>query len=697
VDVNLQPASTEADLLYSRQVGASVRHHMGAVRSVDALTVLFSGLAHMVTTSTNLRAEESVGADDNSVMGFFLRRCWCDFTALPFEASCALVAACRRYVSEADLPRSTLKTRVGVERFLAATSARMERQAGAAPRAALEAAAADAEAAAPRLPAVQGARAVGARLHADAAAVVGRLHHRFDRPLDPEVPSVAVVAAGDVPPPYIIGGLPGGRTHAPRLQGAALAQGMAHARLGEVGSALAALNEAMRAAQQAGDSDTLCHALAGLCQVLGDATPGSVAQQLPRRPGVGPAEAHALELARMLRRLLARAEALGLPHLAAYARLAAARARLLDPPAPAPRHPEDADAPPAPSAAAVDTSAAARYVGHLHLAAALAAAVPVAPPANSGFACLRILRGLGDMFAPLPDVFSAGLLGARGAAAGEVGALAAAAPLLRAAGWGVFGGGRVGLAHTLAFLDVHGATARAEEACTAWAQAATAVAAAHGPGAGRLVLALAARRFPRSQSRALAAARWTVAHEAALHHHDLPRAMALATRLAGLATPGDATAAGWRLDGEERIVRTQLAGNLHAEAARGAAALAAAAAAARQPLAATRAALLAARARVAAGAAAAAGAVPYLLRVLRQAQDMHADLLAAEAAVLLAQAWSGEGPARRREARRAAGGALPLILAHGPVELRQRARQALAEIVMAGCSTKEEILGESEW
>jgi hypothetical protein len=59
----------------------------------------------------------------------------------------------------------------------------------------------------------------------------------------------------------------------------------------------------VRIAQQNGDHVCLAHALALLCQVLGDTTPTTITA-LSRAPGASPAARHQAQLAQLLRRCL---------------------------------------------------------------------------------------------------------------------------------------------------------------------------------------------------------------------------------------------------------------------------------------------------------------------------------------------------------------------------------------------------------
>jgi hypothetical protein len=180
------------------------------------------------------------------------------------------------------------------------------------------------------------------------------------------------------------------------------------------------------------------------------------------------------------------------------------------------------------------------------MATRLAASTPAVPPLASGAASARVLRGVGDLFTSTASLFAPSMAGMQSSAATEVEHLAAGAHLLQAAAWELRGSRQLSQAHSLACLAGSGGVARAEEQCTAFAQLATSVVAAHGYQAAQQVLAAADERFPRGQSRVLAAARLAIAHDRALHRLELHAAMDLAAQMAALASPTDSTDMGLR-------------------------------------------------------------------------------------------------------------------------------------------------------
>lgn len=142
-------------------------------------------------------------------------------------------------------------------------------------------------------------------------------------------------------------------------------------------------------------------------------------------------------------------------------------------------------------------------------------------------------------------------------------------------------------------------------------------------------------------------------------------------------------------------MRTLAAAGRSEDAARAAHQLFAMAAATGQPLHTARLLLLLARVHREAGAPMAA--LPYALSCAAHARQLHADLLAAEAAVLLAQLWCDMGAQHAQHAQRELETALPTILAHGGLDLQARAQASLAEALMAKHASPAGLAGDAEW
>lgn len=690
---------------YAAAVVNSLVGRMRAPDLVDRIINLFHSLSLMVTTSTNARAEESVGADDNSVMGFYLRRCWCDLTSLPFEAVCTLADACEVYMAAAEdpdaakrpgPPSSTFRPRISTDRFLAQRSTAIAVQESETPPAKLAQPLDQLEKAAPGIPSVHLGQLAKSLADLDVSASVARLHGFSDTSPDPFVPGIGAVACGDAPlqPRSYI-----------RLQYAALNLSATHARLGQIKAAMLALGEAMLSAQQAADNTCLVHALAVLCQIMEGATPGSMELQGQPMPGTSPAESHIAELGTLLRRCLHRAEELGMPHLSGYARLALARHAMLHPSAPprdeglgsqeiaAGARPGFAPAPP--SAAASELAAAVRYLDHMSLAASLAAAVPMPPPSSSGMASLRILKGLWELFSATPATFGPGMMGSQLSGAAEVLRQARAASLLRGAGWQVFGSRRLAQAHAAAYLESGREGATATDTSTALAQLVISVAERHGFEAADSVLEAAKGRFKSSaQGVPLHAASLAMAHLRAMHNGAVHAALSVASKMIALASPDDSTSIGFRIDGEEAAARALLAGGHYAQAEKAARTVFAIADGACFPVAALRALVLLARIHYESGSW--ATALPYATSALQQYRGMHADMLGAEAALVMAGIWRRMGSEHLPKAREEIEAMLPLVLAHGGLDLRGRVRVALVEVGMEEARSKADVAAQSE-
>lgn len=151
-----------------------------------------------------------------------------------------------------------------------------------------------------------------------------------------------------------------------------------------------------------------------------------------------------------------------------------------------------------------------------------------------------------------------------------------------------------------------------------------------------------------------------------------------------------------RLEAEERIARTLAAAGRMEEAVAAARKLFAMASTTGQPLHSTRLLLLLARVQREAGAPMAA--LPYALSCANHAQQLAADLLAAEAAVEVAMLWCDMGgTAHAQRAQRELEAALPTVLAHGSLELQARAQLALAEALMAQHDTPASLAVDAEW
>ena len=691
---------------YGESVTNALHHHMCAPNILDRLVVLFDALSQMVTTSTNARAEESVGADDNSVMGFYLRRCWCDFTALPFEGVCRLAHACERYAapmalmpSSVDQPShgketeeekcpeqetiTNLRPRLRVERFLSGYNSRVISNVGTISSEELLVPLKELDERTPGLPLSYLNQASIAVFERDVISMKENLHRHGDAGSDPYVQSIGIVSSGDVAqiPPRV-----------PRAAAAPLTLAAMHARLGQVKGGMNTLDEAMRTFQQSSDDASLVHALAVLCQLLEIATPGSVDLQGEVDEGDNLAQAHAKELRELLTRCLERAEETKLPHIMAYARLSLARHSVASPSA----HVGDDSVafgsqfiPPC--KAAVEVCNASRYVSHLDLAAKLTAAVPVPPPSTGGLACLRIVKGLTDTFSSPCSTFGPALMGAQSSSSAEVSRLAGSVPLLKAAKESTFTGNRrLSMTHLSGYLSNYLSSAGVQDKACAISHAAILIADSYGFLASERVLGLASRYFCHGpEPTPLRAAKLTIAHRRALHRRDIRYSLELASRLVGIVPLSATTGSPLRIEGEEAIVMSLLAGGYFAEAERGAQKVFRMAQEAYLPLVSLRILLLLGRIHLEAGALDVA--IRYLRSTIEVSDNAHADMISAEATTMLAVARRRLDKGYLQTAICEVSAVLPLILAHGTLDLRSRTRLLYSELLLEAEKTKENV------
>lgn len=688
---------------YGASVATALHTYMCSGGTVDRLIVLFDQLARMVTTSTNARAEESVGADDNSVMGFFLRRCWCDFTALSFEDLCTLASACERYgmgfkpytIQPAmEINMKTYRSRDSVQRYLSTGLLRLDSLLGKMNLDSLEynQAVMDLERALPGglFPSHLVAASV-ARSRRNVIESVERVHRTiFETALRDSSWGMPVMAKDTS-----------------ILQNSALLLASTYARLGHNSMAMTALDEAMRVAQQAGDDIALVHTLALLCSIMETATPGTMDQIT--------ADDHVDELETLLRRCLSRAEALSVPQIAAYAHLALARTCLLFPTSseteaieyfntvaglgiagsfmetdPTERPPieraleklKEAENRPqqscSPSSIAVNASR--RYVQHLHAVTSLCAAVPVCPPPSSGLACVRILKGLGELFSPIPQAFGQLPVGVRESVSDQVRKLANSSCLLSSASLELHGGRRLAQAHLLAFLSTQSSVeGDGNDVAVGLAHLAVSIADSHGYAAARQVIELIEKRIPDSKRFfALEAALLTIEHRHACHRRDIRESLVLASKLIGCADSTDQSRIGYRITGLEAKARSYLAGQYFAEGEKVARKALSLATSTHQALDALRLLVLVGRIHYEGGSF--ETALPYAVSALVQSRAMHTQLLWAEAALLLGCILY-EMSGRQEEGVRYVKAAMPLVMGHGGLDLRARARLALVEVM----------------
>jgi tetratricopeptide (TPR) repeat protein len=510
--------------------------------------------------------------------------------------------------------------------------------------------------------------------------------------------------------------------------------------MGNVELAMETLNEALRTAQVARDDATLAHILAVMCQAMETATPGTIDLLLEPPEGAQRCEAHVEELMVLLKKLSSRAEELGLPHLAGYARLALARHTLIYPAQPRQdaeistfssinshsssttgaggkntskqdvfnKIPQEVPGMPGvfyptyPSTckAAIEIAAAGRYLSHLDLAASACAAVPTAPPSTSNLACLRILKNLPDMFISTPSsTFGSCLMGSQGRCAGEVRKLAASSALLKSAGYSLFGGTRMQQGLCISFLHSKSRKASIEDNAVALAQLAVTYSETKGFEAAENLLKVISKKYPETNNRVLYAARISIAHKRACHRRDIRYALELAGLMLAMGNPQedtqeDPTLIEYRINGEEMAAEAYFYGGHLQQAEKGArTSVWPIAIKHYQPLAHLRILLLLCKIFV--DAQAWEVAKKYATSLYSQCKEVHAELLQAEVAVLLCRIFRGLGRENIPRALREMDSAMNFIMAHGGLDLKGRARMELASALMDKASSKEEIVRTS--
>ncbi|KAK9811686.1 hypothetical protein WJX72_008344 [[Myrmecia] bisecta] len=683
-----------------QNVEAIVVDQLGMLNCPDDLLSFFGELGDMLNSNTSIAHPDRVFADHNSAMGVFIRRCCQAFASLAFEATCLLYTDIRAYLEEAQLvaegglpstsrgtlreggppstSRGTLRGRPALDAFLNDKLAQTERQAGRTPSAASDPALDVLEELAPDLAKTFLVKHAGALQQDDYLAAIDSLHKYFD------------YSAGG---PGAEGA--GGSTEAERgrFQSALLSLGSTHAHFGHVQEALLALNETVRIAQQHNDDASLAHALAALCRILAS-TSAAAAVPLAEPTKLHASAAHHVQLLRLLRRCLKRAQELQLPHLVAFARLALAQFGV--------QHHVEANArqllgeEPGTSqgsrSAALEVEEAVRDTAHLHQAAVMAAAVPL-PPATAGAPNAPPLAGsvgrgsAADLFSTTASVFGPSSAGSQPASATAVEQLAGQGHLLRSVAWQLCGSRQLADASALTHLACYGESASAEDRCLAYAQLATSAAAKHGYKVAEAVLKIADREFLHSQSKPLMAARLRIAQQRALNRRDVQQATHLASQLAALAPPVDDTEQELRLEAEEAAVQTLLAAGRLQEAASAACQVFATCVDAGMQVAAVR--LLLLLARIHQAAAAPVSALPYVLNCLLHASHLQLDMLAAEAAAVLADVWLALGRCHAGHAVQQLQSLLPLVLGHGELSLQAKVQLALAESLLAQASLED--------
>jgi len=151
----------------------------------------------------------------------------------------------------------------------------------------------------------------------DYTAALNTLHAYFDH-----------VQASAPQGPIALGEQPSTNAARAKYQSALLSLSALHTAFGHTQEAVAALNEALRLAQQHNDQWCLLHGLAGLCRLLSCAAPGAPGLPAETLTSLKHGSLH-VQLLRLLRRCVERGHELKAPHITATARLALAKFHLL--------------------------------------------------------------------------------------------------------------------------------------------------------------------------------------------------------------------------------------------------------------------------------------------------------------------------------------------------------------------------------
>ncbi|MEW5312226.1 MAG: hypothetical protein WDW38_003873, partial [Sanguina aurantia] len=640
---------------------------------------------------------KAAGFDPSSPIGLFLRRCRATFLLMPFEGVVRLFNALqsdlqaqlqlvsgsshaaahntcsdRGAASSTGLWRSGLRDDSSLERVLAEQQRNCLQQGPSVPACQLDAlldeiaSSASSARGGLELPRATYVRLCNAIQHRDFTTALDQLHRYYDNSQsasDKSKGGLGTLAGQDR-------GL---------HQNALLSLCNLHAEFGHTHSAIQALVETLRMAQQASDSQGQAHALAAMCSLFGGVAPGS-----PGLPEDSLASvklgSHHLQLLRLLHRLHGEARRLVLPHLSAYASVSLASFSLqhslqcsdgslqvpLSPKGPSTglQTPGAAGTPAAgtagvstplaledatPAPPTIHVSASLRYVSRLQLQSALSAAAPTSQSAIPGtFASSTSSRGLmgGELYSG-PILFDTSRPGMAGACSAAVQPCAGAAHLVLSAAWRVQGGAVLAHTHALMHLACYSDTASRDERATAFAQLAQVTHERRGPDAAAAVLEAAAHAFPLVQPKAIAVVQGTVQHATMLATGQLAAAERCSADVLSAAEPASHLDVRIRLQSQHLVVQGLTASGDLARAFAAATDLFANSTHAGLQYEAMQALLLLSEVHLAANDP--MGALQYSLACRLHARELHHDILAAQAAVSVACCWLALSPSNLPE------------------------------------------------
>eukprot|EP00850_Spirogloea_muscicola_P000012 SM000001S04414 [mRNA] locus=s1:5226:11740:- [translate_table: standard] len=456
------------------------------------------------------------------------------------------------------------------------------------------------------------------------------------------------------------------------FQTALLELGCLHTEFGHAHEALQALNETVRIAQQAcvqsrfllvqnNDDTCLAHALASLCHLLLE-SPASTALSASSGTSAGDKVGGVpRQLLLLLRRCLTRAMELNIPHLVAFARLALATSQMQALRETA--HLLEGTA--APQAGATSTGATLLGVGSSLTHTATSASRSFQVNASASQSGGSILSGWGQVAARAAPLLETGVR------------LAGCSHLLKATSWELYGStpmARLGaLVHATCYQDV----ARADDLCTSYVKLAKYVASQNGYKAAAAALEVALKKFSLPANRRLRVCQLELLHDRSLHKGHLRLAEEAVMELSALvsATPGSDMEL--RVAVGMRSARNLLASDDLPGAADLAEKLLADCVQSHLQLELVQVLILSTNIHKQAGSP--ISALPYALNCVTLSQSLSLDMFEAAAVVLVAELWLALGSEEAARSSKLLTCCLPLILAHGDLELRGNCHLALAK------------------
>eukprot|EP00850_Spirogloea_muscicola_P006912 SM000034S12666 [mRNA] locus=s34:73792:80686:- [translate_table: standard] len=438
-------------------------------------------------------------------------------------------------------------------------------------------------------------------------------------------------------------------------------------------------------AMQNNDETCLAHALASLCHLLLE-SPASTAMSASSATSAGDKVVGIpRQLLLLLRRCLARAMELNIPHLVAFARLALATSQMQYPSShsallwitmhgllkeiASPQALRETahllEGTAAPQAGATSSGPILLGVGSSLTHTATSASRSFQVNASASQSGGSILSGWGQVAARAAPLLETGVR------------LAGCSHLLKATSWELYGStpmARLGaLVHATCYQDV----ARADDLCTSYVKLAKYVASQNGYKAAAVALEVALKKFSLPANRRLRVCQLELLHDRSLHRGRLRLAEEAVMELSALvsATPGSDMEL--RVAVGMRSARNLLASDDLPGAADLAEKLLADCVQSHLQLELVQVLILSTNIHKQAGSP--ISALPYALNSVTLSQSLSLDMFEAAAVVLVAELWLAMGPEEAARSSQLLTCCLPLILAHGDLELRGNCHLALAK------------------